>query len=88
VKGHEDFFTPYSRAGRVNVIRSASFAIRQIKNDSSAILSSGPQPTEWQRIGNQINAAFVFTRTYFINVLRIGSSRSSVGSSSRKSCWT
>jgi hypothetical protein len=71
VKGHEDFFTPYSRAGRVNVIRSASFAIRQIKNDSSAILSSGPQPTEWQRIGNQINAAFIFTRTYFINVLRI-----------------
>jgi hypothetical protein len=62
VKGHEDFFTPYSRAGRVNVIRSASFAIRQIKNDSSAILSSGPQPTEWQRIGNQINAAFIFTR--------------------------
>jgi len=32
VKGHEDFFTPYSRAGRVNVIRAASFRHPAIKN--------------------------------------------------------
>jgi hypothetical protein len=28
-----------------------------------------PQPTEWQRIGNQIDAAFVFARPDFVNVL-------------------
>jgi hypothetical protein len=30
-----------------------------------------PQPTDWQRIGNQINAvdaAFIFARAYFVNV--------------------
>jgi len=29
-----------------------------------------PQPTEWQRIGNQIDAAFVLARTDFVNVHR------------------
>jgi len=38
VKGHEDFFTPYSRAGRVNVIRSAFICRLATKNDSGAIL--------------------------------------------------
>jgi len=28
-----------------------------------------PQPTEWQRIGNQINAAFILARADFINVV-------------------
>jgi hypothetical protein len=28
-----------------------------------------PQATEWQRIGNQINAAMIFTRADFVNVL-------------------
>jgi hypothetical protein len=32
-----------------------------------------PQPTEWQRIGNQIDAAFIFARTDFVNVHRDGS---------------
>jgi hypothetical protein len=27
-----------------------------------------PQPTEWQRIGDQINAAFIFPRADFVNV--------------------
>jgi hypothetical protein len=27
-----------------------------------------PQPTEWQRIGNQIDAAMIFARAYFVNV--------------------
>jgi len=27
-----------------------------------------PQPTEWQSVGNQINAAFIFARTDFVNV--------------------
>jgi hypothetical protein len=27
-----------------------------------------PQPTEWQRIGNQIDAAFIFARADFVNV--------------------
>jgi hypothetical protein len=27
-----------------------------------------PQPTEWQRIGGQIKAAFVVARAYFVNV--------------------
>ena len=39
-----------------------------IKNDSSAI----SQPTEWQRIGNQVNAAFVFARADFVNVDHFG----------------
>jgi hypothetical protein len=33
-----------------------------IKNDSGAI----PQPTEWQRIGNQIDATMIFARADFI----------------------
>ena len=28
-----------------------------------------PQATEWQRIGNQINAAMIFARTDFVGVL-------------------
>jgi hypothetical protein len=28
-----------------------------------------PQPTEWQRIGNQINAAFIFARADFANAI-------------------
>ena len=28
-----------------------------------------PQPTEWQRIGNQIDAAMIFARADFVNVL-------------------
>ena len=31
-----------------------------------------PQPTEWQRIGNQINAAFIFARADFVSVLSKG----------------
>jgi hypothetical protein len=27
-----------------------------------------PQPTEWQRIGNQINAAMIIARPNFVNV--------------------
>ena len=30
-----------------------------------------PQPTKWQRIGNQIDAAFVFARADFVKVHRI-----------------
>jgi len=29
-----------------------------------------PQPTEWQRIGNQIDAAFILARADFVNVVR------------------
>jgi hypothetical protein len=29
-----------------------------------------PQPTEWQHIGNEIDAAFIFARTNFVNVHR------------------
>jgi len=28
-----------------------------------------PEATEWQRIGDQIDTAFIFARVYFINVL-------------------
>ena len=28
-----------------------------------------PQPTEWENIGNQIDAAMIFARTDFVNVL-------------------
>jgi hypothetical protein len=28
-----------------------------------------PQPTKWQRIGNQINAAMIFAGPEFVNVL-------------------
>ena len=27
-----------------------------------------PEPTEWQRIGNQIKAEFIFARADFVNV--------------------
>ena len=29
-----------------------------------------PQPTEWQRIGNQIDAAFIFARADFVKLHR------------------
>jgi hypothetical protein len=29
-----------------------------------------PQPTEWQRIGDQIGAAFIFARADFVNRYR------------------
>jgi hypothetical protein len=28
-----------------------------------------PKPTEWQRIGSQIDAAMIFARVDFVNVL-------------------
>jgi hypothetical protein len=28
-----------------------------------------PQPTEWQRIGNQIDATLIFAGAHFVNVL-------------------
>jgi len=37
-----------------------------IKNDSSAIL----EPTEWQRIGDEIDTALVFARADFVSVHR------------------
>jgi hypothetical protein len=30
-----------------------------------------PQPTEWQRIGNQIDAAFIFARADFVKALEV-----------------
>jgi hypothetical protein len=32
-------------------------------------MSAIPQTTEWQRIGNQIDAAFIFARADFVKVL-------------------
>jgi hypothetical protein len=32
------------------------------------IRPSVPQPTEWQRIGNQINAAFIASRSDFVKM--------------------
>src|SRR5260370_10023906 len=37
----------------------------------SVIRLGVPQPTEWQRIGNQINAAMIFARADFVNVHQI-----------------
>jgi hypothetical protein len=31
-----------------------------------------PQPPEWQRIGNQIDVAFIFARADFVNAHRDG----------------
>jgi hypothetical protein len=37
--------------------------------NSASIRDFGvPQTTEWQRIGNQIDAAFIFARSDFVNV--------------------
>ena len=47
------------------LIVAGSFAIRQ----SKTILARCTQPTEWQRIGNQIDAAFIFARADFVNVI-------------------
>jgi hypothetical protein len=47
-------------------IMSGSSAIRQSKTRSCEAL---PQSTEWQRIGNQIDAAMIFAGAYFVNVL-------------------
>jgi hypothetical protein len=42
------------------------FCVADCIRDSSSIAI--PQPTEWQRIGDQINAAMIFARTDFVNV--------------------
>ena len=34
----------------------------------SILIAFLPQPTEWQRIGNQINAAMIFARAHFVDV--------------------
>jgi hypothetical protein len=47
----------------------SSFIDWQSKNDSSAL----PEMAKWQRIGNQINAAFIFTRAYFVTPPTIAS---------------
>jgi aminomuconate-semialdehyde/2-hydroxymuconate-6-semialdehyde dehydrogenase len=44
-----------------------AFAIRQSKTTARSC-EALPQPTEWQHIGNQINAAFIFARADFKNV--------------------
>jgi hypothetical protein len=31
-------------------------------------VKSAGQPAKWQRIGNQIDAAFIFARSHFVNV--------------------
>jgi hypothetical protein len=36
-----------------------------------------PQPIEWQRIGNEIDAAFVFARPDFVNVHHVKNSKQS-----------
>ena len=38
------------------------------ENVADRVWVAVPQPTEWQRIGNQINAAMIFARTDLINV--------------------
>ena len=38
------------------------------RSDASPASDTVPQATEWQRIGNQINAASVFARADFVNV--------------------
>ena len=38
-----------------------------------------PQPTEWQRVGDEIKAAFVSTRSHFVNVHEIYSSSDWLG---------
>jgi len=38
-----------------------------------------PEPTEWQRIGDEIKAAFVSTRSHFVNVHEIYSSSDWLG---------
>ena len=42
-----------------------------------ALTASGliPQPTEWQRIGNQIDAAMIFTRAGILRSLCVTSRR-------------
>jgi len=44
--------------------RATAFIIAAI-----AFGSPLPQPTEWQHLRNQIDAAMIFARTGFINVL-------------------
>src|SRR5262249_30542093 len=58
------------RAGILNVISNESSTIRQ----SSAVFerSCEAQSTAWPRIGNQIKAAPVFSRSGFVKVHRVG----------------
>ena len=37
---------------------------------AGSVRSVIPQPTEWQRIGNQIDAAMIFARPDFVKVRR------------------
>jgi hypothetical protein len=39
-----------------------------MEKDRETIQIAIPQTTEWQRIGNQIDTAMIFTRAHFVNV--------------------
>jgi hypothetical protein len=40
-----------------------------VSNSIRGGISAGvPQPTEWQRIGDEIKTAFIFARAHFVNV--------------------
>jgi hypothetical protein len=37
---------------------------------ADCVWAAVPQPAEWQRIGNQIDASTIFARAYFVSVER------------------
>jgi hypothetical protein len=49
-------------------ILSAAVKFRAIDSIDDCIRLAVPQPTEWKRIGNQINAALIFARSDSIGV--------------------
>jgi hypothetical protein len=49
-------------------IVAGSFAIRQSKTILARSCEAGHSRPKWQRGGNQIKAAMIFARAYFVNV--------------------
>jgi hypothetical protein len=47
---------------------SPLFDLALVLVPGSQCLRRLPEPTEWQRIGNEINAAFIFARADFVKV--------------------
>jgi hypothetical protein len=57
-------------SGIVHANHSVMRPAAKLRVSDGMIRFSVPGPTEWQRIGDEIDAAFIFARVNFVNVDR------------------
>ena len=67
-----------------NLNQSSALSVSSKGTATTVIWLAIPQATEWERIGNQIDATMIFARANFINVLRASYSHSGPAGSLRE----